>query len=446
MGWNGSGQVVRTNGVFSGADVWEQSRQADRDVRSDDHDTHDEDVAGAIEDCLNRNGENSPTVDIPMAGFKFTNGGNAAARNQFATAAQIQDNSLTFVPPASVTGTANAILLAPSPGITAHVAGQKFGFIIESDTTSPTVTVGVSALTPQSLVVGDGSDLGTVTLKAGTYVEIAYDGTNFQLLDATPDDPLALSDGSELTISAGSITPTDNFHLVDTEADAATDDLTTISTANLEDGAILVLQAANASRDIVLVHNATPTAGQFVLAEDRDFTLSGVRSMIVLKRRGIFWEELTRRDPVYPVNSVVQEDFVTSGLQTGTTSVILADGSTPQNTEGTEVLSLAFTPKFASSKIRLQYRLLVSGLPQKVGALFVSGTADALAADASGGVIPGTSTLEGDILVDATDVSERTYSVRIGTTDGAETVTMNPTDTAFGIARVAILRATEVVQ
>ena len=41
MPWNGSGTFNRTNGVYSGAEVWKQSAAAGRNVRADDADIHD---------------------------------------------------------------------------------------------------------------------------------------------------------------------------------------------------------------------------------------------------------------------------------------------------------------------------------------------------------------------------------------------------------------------
>lgn len=60
---------------------------------------------------------------------------------------------------------------------------------------------------------------------------------------------------SELTISSGSITPTQNWHTVDTESDAASDDLDTIATTNVTDGFILILRINNSARSVVIKHN-----------------------------------------------------------------------------------------------------------------------------------------------------------------------------------------------
>ena len=59
---------------------------------------------------------------------------------------------------------------------------------------------------------------------------------------------LNMSSGTELTISAGAITATQGHHSVDTEADAATDDLDTIN--GLDNNDLLLLFAADGARTV----------------------------------------------------------------------------------------------------------------------------------------------------------------------------------------------------
>lgn len=68
-----------------------------------------------------------------------------------------------------------------------------------------------------------------------------------------------------LTIASGVITTTQNFHRVDTESSAASDDLDTISAA--ADGFVLFLRTVNDGRDVVIQHgtgNIVCTGGQSV--------------------------------------------------------------------------------------------------------------------------------------------------------------------------------------
>lgn len=61
---------------------------------------------------------------------------------------------------------------------------------------------------------------------------------------------------TNLTISSGAITPTQNYHTVDTEASAGTDDLVTINATNATDGFVLVLRQNNSGRDVTIKHGS----------------------------------------------------------------------------------------------------------------------------------------------------------------------------------------------
>ncbi len=84
MPFNGNGQFIRTNGVFTGPTLWDATEAADRDIRTDDHDMHDEDLATGLENCITRDGQNSPTEALPMNGQKHTNVAAASADSEYA--------------------------------------------------------------------------------------------------------------------------------------------------------------------------------------------------------------------------------------------------------------------------------------------------------------------------------------------------------------------------
>lgn len=77
MGWDGNGNVVRTDGTRSGSDTWAQSDAISRGFYAPDQDNHDNDIAEAIEACLNVNGENAMAADLNMGtnAFYFTSPG-----------------------------------------------------------------------------------------------------------------------------------------------------------------------------------------------------------------------------------------------------------------------------------------------------------------------------------------------------------------------------------
>ncbi|MGI9489355.1 MAG: hypothetical protein ACR2RF_26395 [Geminicoccaceae bacterium] len=242
MPWNGSGQFNRTNGVFTGATVWDESRVAGRTVRSDDHDTHDEDIATGMENTVTRDGQNQPTTNLPMGGFRHTNVDDAAARTDYVAAGQIQDQDLSHIVPASVGGTGDAITLSPTPAITAYAAGQRFSFVAEATNTGA-VTVDVSTLGTKA-VQKLGAALVAGDITTGDLAEIEYDGTQFQMLSPARDPVL----------TAGSIV----------EADLADDAVTTdkiadanVTTAKVADNAITLAKLAGGTAGNLITYDAS---------------------------------------------------------------------------------------------------------------------------------------------------------------------------------------------
>ena len=81
------------------------------------------------------------------------------------------------------------------------------------------------------------------------------------------------------TIAAGVIAQTQNWHLVDTEAAASTDDLDTISVGGgATDGYVLVIAPANDARTVVIRHNI----GNILCAEGFNYTLDNQQDFAIL--------------------------------------------------------------------------------------------------------------------------------------------------------------------
>lgn len=77
-------------------------------IEASRHDTQDDDFAAGINACLNKAGQNAPTANLPMGGFKHTNVADATANNQYASYGQL----LTFMPTGVITAYGAAV--APS--------------------------------------------------------------------------------------------------------------------------------------------------------------------------------------------------------------------------------------------------------------------------------------------------------------------------------------------
>jgi hypothetical protein len=114
----------------------------------------------------------------------------------------------------------------------------------------------------------------------------------------------------------------------------------------------------------------------------------------------------------------VTASSVTSG---STTANIPFDDTIPQNTEGLEILTLAITPKNASSTLQITATVTVSGggLVSVAGALFVDSTANAIAANLNTvGGLGYFSSLTVVASISAGSTSARTYKLRIGNSTG----------------------------
>lgn len=143
--------------------------------------------------------------------------------------------------------------------------------VVESVTTSAGVAALLSDETGSgALVFGTGPTIGTPSISGGTINNNVIGGVTpvagtFTTLTGTK---LLFAASTELTIATGAVTATQTVHTIDTEADAASDDLDTISggTANQ----ILILRADNTARTVVLTtagNIVNPTAASITLDE-----------------------------------------------------------------------------------------------------------------------------------------------------------------------------------
>ena len=116
----------------------------------------------------------------------------------------------------------------------------------------------------------------------------------------------------------------------------------------------------------------------------------------------------------YIVGSVLQiKNFQTGTFAEGSTAIPF-DNTIPQITEGTEFMTLTFTPTSATSKLLIQVVLNGSGTTtgDMITALFVGTTADALATAADYDVSRGQMII--NYYMTANTTSELTFRVRAG--------------------------------
>lgn len=151
-------------------------------------------------------------------------------------------------------------------------AGESFYFsvyapggdvTIDPDTTE-TINNASTLVIPQgssAIISCDGDEWWTIAASSPS-----FSGNNSFTGNNTFTGKVLYPDDGELTIASGAITVTGTYHTVDTQTDAASDDLDTINGGS--DGQILILQTENSSRDVVITQAGnivTPYAVSFTL-------------------------------------------------------------------------------------------------------------------------------------------------------------------------------------
>jgi hypothetical protein len=135
------------------------------------------DLAGGLTNAITKDGQSTPTSNIPMGGFKITGLGAATNPNDAVRLAQLQGGTFNYV---TVTGT-DTLLGSLTPPITSYAVGAMYTFIVQNTNTSA-VTINIDALGARPILRNGSDPLQAGDLEAGSIVVILYDGTDFQLI------------------------------------------------------------------------------------------------------------------------------------------------------------------------------------------------------------------------------------------------------------------------
>ena len=124
MAWSG-GTFTRVDGTTG----WQDDEAAGTGIESGLMDTAFNDLAtDGINQTLNKAGQNSPTANLPMGGFKHTGVAEASASDEYTTQGQLQDNSFTAELEAlevAPTSAAVAVDVTATSGISGEFAAFK---------------------------------------------------------------------------------------------------------------------------------------------------------------------------------------------------------------------------------------------------------------------------------------------------------------------------------
>ncbi len=178
-----------SSGTFSRVHDWTTDAGGGIDIEADRMDEEDDSFAAGIDNTIAKDGQNTPTADLPMDGNRHTGVGNANALNTYASANDLINQSLTYYVDS---GAADAYVITPSPAITAYAEGQRFAFRASAANTG-TSTLNVNALGTRIIYDPSGGVLPAGAIEAGGYYEVVYDA------NTTPDRWIMVSSASVLS-------------------------------------------------------------------------------------------------------------------------------------------------------------------------------------------------------------------------------------------------------
>ena len=167
---NGSGtySLVSGNPVVTGTTI-----------SSATHNTTMSDIATALTASLARDGQTTPSANLPMGAYKHTGVGASNATTDYARTDQVQNGAFTEL--ASVAGT-DTITGSATPTPAAYAAGQMFAFIAAATNTGA-ATLNVSSLGAKAITKKGTTALAAGDIISGAVHVVRYDGTQFQLLN-----------------------------------------------------------------------------------------------------------------------------------------------------------------------------------------------------------------------------------------------------------------------
>lgn len=295
-------------------------------ISSTTHNSTMADIATALTQSISKDGQTTYTSNQSMGGFKHTQVADATARNQYATAAQVQDGTLTTI--GSVSGT-DTLTGTVSPAISAVPNAAGFTLIPVNNNTGA-VTLNVNGLGARPVLKYSGVPLVAGDLLVGIPAVLNYNGANFYL-----ENPQLPQGDVARTSQPNNFTSNNTFSVMGTGV-APTVSLT----SSLP---ILGFNNTAATANNRSWLNFVNTSGQWVLRADLD-DHSSAGNAIVASRTGSTVTSIELAATTITLNSVNVTDYarlstganflgsVAAGLLSGGYVVLQGGGSA--NTPG----------------------------------------------------------------------------------------------------------------
>lgn len=174
MAWSG--------GSFTRVHDWTTDAGSAINIEASRMDAEDDNFATGIDSCIHKGGQNAATADLPMGGNRHTGVDNAAARTDYASAADVQDQDLIY---AVDSGAADAYVITLPVSLGALEEGQRVVFR-SSATNTGASTIAVNGLAATAIQTPDGNALTAGMVVTGGYYEVTYDANGSRFVLTSP--------------------------------------------------------------------------------------------------------------------------------------------------------------------------------------------------------------------------------------------------------------------
>ena len=159
------------------------------------HDTHDEDLANGIRNCLTVDGQVTATADLDCDGEIVTNVSKGTSRTDYTIGAQVWGgmvNSSTGTSPSprwagGSGGSASAYTITAKPSPVSYSAGQIFMFVANATNTAG-ATLDVNGIDAKTISKMGAPSLSNGDIQSGAFCIVCYNPSGsgtFQLLNPT---------------------------------------------------------------------------------------------------------------------------------------------------------------------------------------------------------------------------------------------------------------------
>ena len=147
-------------------------------ISSTTHNTTLTDIANALTASIAKDGQTTPTANLPMGTYRHTGVSNGTARDQYATLAQLQDGGAQYV--GSVSGT-DTITGSLTPAIAAYATGMVV-VLTPANTNTGAATLALNGLSAKTIITALGANLTAGALRPNYPTVLVYNGTNFVVI------------------------------------------------------------------------------------------------------------------------------------------------------------------------------------------------------------------------------------------------------------------------